>query len=372
MVIIIQFWLINQLTLNTYARLEDMITVIIAGGSGTRLWPLSTSGNPKQLLKLTNDYTMVQNTYNRSTTFSKEIFVVPDVSHAHLLREQLPVLDDAHCVVEPGRRGTANCIVAALAHISKMGVDKDEPIAFISADHHVRDIEGFARSFALAADASRTKKTIALIGIEPTFPATGFGYIERSDELSDIAGVHTVERFKEKPDFETAREYMQSGRYLWNCGYFVGSINTFLKEMKANAPGLAQNYEKLSAIKDPQSSEYEDTYLSFENEVIDIALIERAKDLVVVPASFDWMDVGNFNDLHAANELDQLNNYVSGMNIHSIDVENAYIRNEEHDKPVVVIGMDNVVVVNTADGILVSRKDLSPKVGEIAKKIQNS
>ncbi len=349
-----------------------MITVIIAGGSGTRLWPLSTSNNPKQLLKLTNDYTMVQNTYNRATTFSKEIFVVPDVSHAHLLRDQLRVLDDSHCVVEPGRRGTANCIVAALAHISKMDIDKDEPIAFISADHHVRDVAGFARTFSVAGDVSTSKGRIALIGIEPTFPATGFGYIERSEELGDTPGAYSVESFKEKPDFETAREYMQSGHYLWNCGYFVGSVNTFLKEMKENAPKLAENYDKLCAIDDSESQEYKDTYLGFENEVIDIALIERAKELVVVPASFDWMDVGNFNDLHAANELDQLSNYVQGENIHSTDVENGYIRNEEPEKPVVVIGMDNVVVVNTKDGILVSRKDLSPKVGDIAKKIQAS
>lgn len=346
-----------------------MITVIIAGGSGTRLWPLSTSNNPKQLLKLTNDYTMVQNTYNRATTFSSEIYVVPDTSHAGLLREQLPVLDDDHTVVEPGRRGTANCIVAALVHIAKRGGDLDMPIAFISADHHVRDVEGFARSFRLAADASSKRNEIALIGIEPTYPATGFGYIQRKDEVRGLSGVYAVDSFKEKPDFETARAYMQSGQYLWNCGYFVGSVNTFVDQMKQFAPDLYKNYERLMALDDTTGSDYKDTYLGFENEVIDIALIEKLKSLVVIPASFDWMDVGNFNDLHAANELDEVSNYVRGSNIYHVDVENAYIRNEE-DKPIAVIGMDNVVVVNTRDGILVARKDLSPKVGDIAKKIQ--
>lgn len=346
-----------------------MITVIIAGGSGTRLWPLSTSTNPKQLLKLTNDYTMVQNTYNRATTFSQEIYVVPDTSHAHLLREQLPVLDDEHCVVEPGRRGTANCIIAALVQIAKSH-DKDEPIAFISADHHVRDVEGFARSFRLAAQVSSERSEIALIGIEPTYPATGFGYIQRDGEVDGLSGVHKVESFKEKPDFETAKAYMQSGQYLWNCGYFVGSINTFVKEMKASAPDLLSNYEKLSKIDDPQSEAYKKLYLSFESQVVDIALIEKAKSLVVVPASFDWMDVGNFKDLHDVNEVDESGNHMSGGNIHSVDVENTYVRNEEADKPIAIIGMDNVVVVNTPDGILVARKDLSPKVGDIAKKIQ--
>ena len=300
-----------------------MITVIIAGGSGTRLWPLSTSHNPKQLLKLTNDYTMVQNTYNRATTFSKEIYVVPDISHSDRLREQLPVLDDDHCIVEPGRRGTANCIITALVQIAKTH-DHDEPIAFISADHNVRDIEGFARSFRQAEQCSRNTSEIVLIGIEPTYPATGFGYIERADEL----------------------------------------------EMKENASDLYDTYQKLSQVSDMTSSDYSETYLNLENKVVDIALIEKVTSLAVVPAGFDWMDVGNFNDLHAVNEHDENENHISGKNIHHLEVENAYIRNEE-DKPIAVIGLDNIVVVNSKDGILVSRKDVSPKVGDIAKKIQD-
>lgn len=346
-----------------------MITVIIAGGSGTRLWPLSTSNNPKQLLQLTNERSMVQNTYDRATKLSKDVYVVPDISHADALKSQLPELDDDHFVVEPGRRGTANCIVAALAHVAKRH-DHDEPIAFIHADHHIRDIDGFVRSFKVAAEASKRRREIVLIGIEPTYPATGFGYIERNGELDDTKGVYQVESFKEKPDFETARQYMASGRYLWNCGYFVGSVDTFLNEMREYAPGLKVNYEKLAAVDDPTSDVYKETYLSFENQVIDIALIEKSKSLIVVPASFDWMDVGSFKDLHEANESDENGNHFRGKNIHYDEVENAYIRNEE-DKPIAVIGLDNVVVINTPDGILVSRKDISHKVGEIAKKVQS-
>lgn len=346
-----------------------MITVIIAGGSGTRLWPLSTATNPKQLLTLTNEKTMVQNTYDRAERISDEIYVVPDISHAEALKAQLPGLDEEHFVVEPGRRGTANCIVAALSHVAKRH-DHEEPIAFIHADHHIRDVAGFAKSFSVAADVSTRGGEIALIGIEPTYPATGFGYIERNGELTDFGGVYHVASFKEKPDFETAKHYMGSGNYLWNCGYFVGSVNTFLKEMEQYAPELKANYEALSAIADTQSDEYKSTYLSFENQVIDVALIEKSRSLVVVPASFDWMDVGNFKDLHDANASDENSNHFRGDNIHDIEVENAYIRNEESDKPIAVIGLDNVVVVNTKDGILVARKDLSHKVGEIAKKIQ--
>lgn len=347
-----------------------MIVVIIAGGSGTRLWPLSTNKFPKQLLNLTNELSMVQNTYQRAKQVSDDIYVVPDVSHAHHIKEQLSDLSEDRFVVEPGRRGTANAIVAALVHISKRH-GADEPVAFIHADHHVRDIHGFARSFMMAAEVSSVCGEIILIGIEPTFPATGFGYIERDGELDHYKGVYHVESFKEKPDFNTAKKYMSKGNYLWNCGYFVGSVNTFLSEMGQYAPKLKENFDRLSQVSDTSSQEYADVYLSFDNEVIDVALIEKSKSLLVVPASFDWMDVGSFKDLHEANESDELGNHVSGQNIYKIEVENAFVRNEEADKPIAVIGLDNIVVVNTKDGILVARKDLAHKVGEVAKEIQS-
>lgn len=346
-----------------------MIIVIIAGGSGTRLWPLSTANNPKQLLTLTNDRSMVQNTYDRAKRLANEIYVVPDISHADALKAQLPELDEDHFVVEPGRRGTANCIVAALAHVAKRH-DHNEPIAFIHADHHIRDVEGFVRSFEVAGKVSTERGEIALIGIEPTYPATGFGYIQRGSAIAEGSEVCHVESFKEKPDYDTANEYLSSGRYLWNCGYFVGSVNTFTKEMEQYAPDLNGNYQKLMAIENAQSDEYKDTYLSFTSEVIDVALIEKSRSLMVVPASFDWMDVGNFKDLHDANEKDEAGNYFKGENIHAIELENTYIRNEE-DKPIAVIGLDNVVVVNTPDGLLVARKDVAARVGEVAKKVQN-
>jgi mannose-1-phosphate guanylyltransferase/mannose-6-phosphate isomerase len=346
-----------------------MIVVIIAGGSGTRLWPLSTPDFPKQLLKLTNDKSMVQNTYERAKRLSKEIYVVPDISHAHHLKAQLSELDDDHFVTEPGRRGTANCIVAALAHVAKRH-GHDEPVAFLHADHHIRDVQGFVKSFRIAAKASKQRKEIALIGIEPTFPATGFGYIERDGEVEDNNTVYHVESFKEKPDYKTAQRYVASGNYLWNCGYFVGSVNTFLSEMDQYAPSLRANYEALLAIEDESSEAYAKTYLDFENEVIDVALIEKSKGLVVVPASFDWMDLGSFKDLHEANESDEAGNHFRGENIYEDEVENAYVRNEEADKPVVVIGLDNVVVINTPNGILVARKDLSQKVKDAVGRME--
>ncbi len=161
---------------------------------------------------------------------------------------------------------------------------------------------------------------------------------------------------------------MNSGHYLWNCGYFVGSIDTFVSAMGLFAPTLKANYDALLAAGNQAGKNYTDTYLGFDNEVIDIALIEKAKDLAVVPASFDWMDLGSFKDLHEANESDERGNHLRGDNIYEDEVENAYIRNEE-DKPVVVIGLNNVVVVNTPNGLLVARKDVSQKVKDAVQRM---
>lgn len=347
-----------------------MITVIIAGGSGTRLWPLSTSNYPKQLLQLTSERTMLQTAYDRAVKLGSTIYVVTEASHAHHVREQLPDLPDSAFLIEPGRRGTAHCIVFALDVIARTH-DKDEPVAFIHADHYVRDTAGFVRSFAVAARISTQRNEITLIGIEPTFPATGFGYIERDGVIEADSGVYHVQSFKEKPDYDTALGYVNSGNYLWNCGYFVGSVNTFASEMKRSALGLQRSFDTLQAITAPQSEEYNAAYLRFDNQVIDIALIEKAKSLAVVSASFDWMDVGSFKDLHDAVSKDEAGNYFRGEAIHSIDVENVYIRNEE-SRPIAVIGLDNIVVVNTPEGILIARKDVSHRTGEVAKKLQSS
>ena len=346
-----------------------MIAVIIAGGSGTRLWPLSTSTQPKQLLALTSERTMVQQAYDRARKLGDTIYVVTEASHAGALRAQLPELPDEAFLIEPGRRGTAHCIVLALDYINRHH-DRTEPIAFIHSDHNVRDTRGFARSFATAGRVSTEQQCITLIGIEPTFPSTGFGYIQRDGVIDALAGVYNVESFKEKPDYETAKRYVESGNYLWNCGYFVGSVDVFMNEMQRSAPDLWSNYQTLASIADFGSEAYNHAYLALDNQVIDIALIEKAYQLAMVSASFDWMDIGNFKDLHDAVAKDEAGNYAYGDNIHTIDVANTYIRNEQPDKPVAVIGLDNVVVVNTPDGVLVARRDVAAKCGDIAKKLQ--
>jgi mannose-1-phosphate guanylyltransferase/mannose-6-phosphate isomerase len=343
-----------------------MIIVIIAGGSGTRLWPISTPDYPKHLLKINGDkLSLLQHTYERAKLITDKIYVVSEASHIHHVQEQLPDLSADSFICEPGRKGTANCIVAALEHIGRTN-NPDEPIASIHSDHYIRDLAGFTYSFKVANNISAKSNRIVLVGVEPDNPATGFGYIEKGELLSDEPFAFNVNTFKEKPDFETARSYLRSGNYLWNCGYFVGSINTFKKSMNDHATDLYANYQKLvDSSKDLDL--YNQTYLSFENMAIDYALIEKVADLAVVPATFDWMDMGSFSDLSLAMGGDQAGNNTLG-NVELEEVENSLVQNYE-DKPLAVIGLDNIVVINNENGILVARKDLAQKVGEVSKKL---
>ena len=346
-----------------------MIVVIIAGGSGTRLWPLSTPERPKHLLNLTGEESLLQGTYRRAKELTKDVYVITEVGHAHLVREQLPDLPKESFIVEPARRGTANCLIAGLSYL-RTRHDNDEPVAFIAADHYVRDTQGFKESFEVAADSSEKHKKIVLVGVVPTYPSTGLGYIHKDGRVADDVLVYDVLNFKEKPPFDIAQEYIKSGDYLWNCSYFVGSVNVFLQEMDKYAPSMRANYDALCATKNEDA--YKDVYMSFEIDTIDYALSEKVapKTFLVVPAAFDWMDLGNFKDAHEAVESDEFGNHVRGV-VGLEEVQNSFIHNEEADKPVAIIGLDNIVVVNTKHGILVARKDLSQKVKDVVQKLEN-
>lgn len=343
-----------------------MITVIIAGGSGTRLWPLSTPDKPKHLLSLTGSKPLIRYAYERAESASREVYIVTEISHAHHVKELLPELSDNNFIVEPGRRGTANCIAAALSSIGDL-LRPDEPIAFLHADHYVRDTDGFKYTFGIADKIAQKSGRIVLVGVEPDHAATGFGYIQKGEIYDEENFIFSVKSFKEKPDHKTAMQYLNSGQFLWNCGYFLASLDSFLNAMKQHAPELYASYRKLKANKKDEKS-FAAEYLKLKSEAIDYALIEKVDDLLVVPASFDWMDLGSYGDLHKAVGSDEQGNYIQGKNVEIAGVENSIVRNDE-DKPVAVIGLDNVAVINTPQGLLVTRKDLAQQVGEISKKI---
>jgi mannose-1-phosphate guanylyltransferase len=345
------------------AMMRNMIVVIIAGGAGTRLWPLSTAKHPKHLLCIKGDKSFLQTSYERGKMLTDKICVVTVAEHLPQIKEQLPDLTDEAFIVEPARRNTAGCFLAALRYI-RSRYDPDDPIAILWADHYVRDVEGFARSFKIAAEASKKYQRPVLIGIEPTHPTPVLGYIHKAKLLEGEQLVHEVESFKEKPAYELAKQFVNSGEYLWNPGYMVSPLAVLERTMQTYTPEFWQEYQTLLAAKSDRA--FEQAYLARENAQLELVFNELVKNFLVVPGVFDWMDLGSYGDLHVASDSDERGNSLHGTKVVIDETNNSYIRNEEA-KPLVVIGMDNVAVVNTPEGILVVRKDLAPRVRDVIK-----
>lgn len=344
-----------------------MIAVINAGGSGSRLWPLSTPDYPKHLLKIGNNgHTLMQAAYDRVNGFADDIYVITEQGHAKHVTDQLPDLDKEHVIIEPARRGTASCLLLALDHIGERHGD-DEPLVFMHADHVIRDVDGFRATVKHAAEVSVKEGSMVLLGVEPSFPSTGFGYIKKGPLVSSSGAreVFKIDSFKEKPDRVTAEKFVRDGHYLWNMGYFAAPLKVFVETMKQDAPKLHEGYNVLKDASDKQEA-----YLGLEDDAIDYALIEKATNLLVVPGTFDWMDVGNFQDLHTVEQHDDDGNAISGEFATEL-VTNSYLHNDT-DQKIAVIGLDNVAVVATEHGLVVTNRNHAHKVGDVSKKLNRN
>jgi len=346
-----------------------MIVVIIAGGSGTRLWPLSTKDYPKHLLSLTNDRSLLQNTYDRVKELADCVYVITEKSHSKYVYQQLPELPRKQILAEPARRGTASCFVLALSEIKRRKF-QDQAVFFLWADHLISDAGAFMQAAKQAANLAETQDKLVFTGVEPTYASTGFGYIQKGKKVkSEFKNVFELNQFVEKPDLPTAERYYKSGKYLWNTGYLTGTVKTFEREIKQHAPRLWNDYRVLGGTI--LSMNRRKRYLDFVSEPIDTALSEHVPDALVVPGGFDWVDVGSFHDLHGVSKQDKGGNHIKGKNIELENVKDSYIRNET-DVPVAVIGIENVAVIATENGVLVTNKTDAQKVGDVSKKLQAS
>lgn len=349
-----------------------MIVLIVAGGSGTRLWPLSTPEYPKHLLSVVGEKSLLQNTFERvkQLTSVDKIYISTEASHSSHVEDQLPELSKEQIIIEPARRDTMPCILNAIQFISTRHKD-DGPIASIHADHHIRDVEGFVQGIKVAAKVSSKYRRITLLGVEPTHPDVKYGYINKGDIFDSEDFVYEINSFKEKPEYNIAKNYFESGEYLWNMGYFVAPFSVFKERILKYAD--KHWTEQLSRLESAKTNRERDKiYLDFEKSPVDIALMEKVPDLLVMPGAFDWMDVGSFDDVHKVSSQNEIGNALIGENIHVLESEQVYVRNNDSSKPVAVIGVDNVIIVNTEHGVLVMRTDLSQKVKEVASKLKGS
>ena len=342
-----------------------MITVLIAGGLGTRLWPLSTEARPKQVVELIEGQdALIKQMYDHLEPASKQIFIVASPQLLPLIKESLPNFDAKYFVAEPAQRGTANAIFLALVRILK-DYPANQPLFFAWADQLIGNPERYRHLLVTAQEAIQKGLGLIKFGIKPSYPATGFGYIRVGQLLAGSTNIFNLEEFKEKPDEQTAREFIKQGDYLWNAGYFMTTAQHLQTELTAVNPPAAARLNKLIATPEDK---LEQTYLALEPATIEKELSERLRQAYVIACDFDWADLGSFKDLHAHSQLDEASNYLAGK-VKIMDIKDSYVVNRT-SIPVACVGLNNLAIVVTKDGILVADKNKAAEIGEIAKQIQ--
>lgn len=341
--------------------------VIMAGGGGTRFWPLSRREVPKQLLNLSGKDLMVNETIDRlSSSIEKEdILIVTHVTQAKLmLTETKGRVENNHILAEPAARNTAACIgYAAMEIVKKYG---DGVMCILPSDHYIKDLEGYQKVIESAIVLAETSDDLVTIGIKPTFPSTGYGYIKF--QLEDVEA-KKVEEFVEKPDVDTAKEYMNSGEYLWNSGMFIWKASVILKKFQQLLPDIYECLEEIgNAMKTDREQEVIDRiYPTIPKISIDYGIMERANNVVVMEGDFGWSDVGSWDALETIYDKDEDGNISHGEVLH-IDSKNciAYAQN----KLVTTVGVEDIIVVETKDAILVCHKEKAQDVRKVVEKLE--
>jgi mannose-1-phosphate guanylyltransferase len=341
----------------------------MAGGSGTRFWPLSRKSRPKQLLPLTGDKPLIVHAAEHVAPLAppKQTFVVCGKVHAPQIRKLLPRLPAANVLVEPIARNTAPCIGLAAAVIAKK--DPEGIIVVLPSDHHIGDPESFRKALLKAAEAAADGMLVT-IGVKPSRPETGYGYVQRGELLSKgKPPLHAVRRFVEKPDLKTAKKYLARGDYLWNAGIFVFRADRILEELHTHLPESAKPLDALSAAVG--TPKFPRTLARCFPEMpaisIDYGVMEKASGIGVVPADFGWSDVGSFPALPEVRKLDEQGNVTDGEAL-LIDVADSVVL--AGSRPVAVIGMRDVVVVDAGDAVLVCPKDRAQEVRKVVEELK--
>ncbi len=348
-----------------------IIPVILAGGSGTRLWPLSRQHYPKQLLKLFGDTTMLQQTILRLTGLPDlaSPIVVCNVEHRFMVAEQLHEigLTDAVIILEPSARNTAPAL--ALAALQASATESNSTLLVLSADHMIHDVDAFHHAVKIAINAAE-KGHLVTFGVQPTHPETGYGYIKTCQDSTDTAGSYRVEQFVEKPNMETAEQYLAAGCYYWNSGMFVFKTDVFLSELKTHSSDVvtAAEQSRTWAVRDLDFIRvHKDSFSVAPNISIDYALMEKSANVVCVPLNAGWSDVGDWKSFWNISEKDNSGNSFIGD---SIDVGSSNTLVFSRDKLVATLGVDNLMIINTPDAVLVADKSQAQHIKAIISQIE--
>ncbi|WP_369715828.1 mannose-1-phosphate guanylyltransferase [Leptotrichia alba] len=346
--------------------------VIMAGGKGERFWPKSRINLPKQFLSLTDDgKSMIQHTVERvkSLVDIENVYVVTNEMYKNLVLEHIPDIPKENIIIEPVAKNTAPCIGLAAMHIVKKNINSK--MIILPSDHLIKFNEVFIDTLKIALDVVEKGDNLATIGITPNYPETGYGYINftKGESFKDSANIYEVLRFVEKPNLEKAKEYLTSGQYLWNSGMFVWKASTILKNFKEYLPEIYEGLQKIG--ESINTRKYEEVlkkeFSNLPSESIDYGIMEKAKNIYVIPGNFGWDDVGSWLSLERINKTNQDGNVISG-NVISIKTKNSIIQGNE--KLIATIGLEDIVIVDTDDVTLICHKDNTQEVKEIISNLK--
>lgn len=359
--------------MNPINRSELRISpVIMCGGSGTRLWPLSRAQFPKQFLPLVNETSMLQDTMARLPAKHQAPVFICNEDHRFLVAEQVKQVNcqQATILLEPQGRNTAPAV--ALAALNALSVNEDALLLVLAADHVINDTEKFHQAINVATTVALQGKLVTF-GIVPTHAETGYGYIKQgAEQVGDGKGngVYQVAQFVEKPNAETAQNYLESGDYLWNSGMFLFKASRYLEELEKFRPDILKSCQE-AMVKVEKDLDFtrpdNEAFLQCADESIDYAVMEKTEDAVVVPLDAGWSDVGSYSALWEVCQQDAQQNVIKG-DVIAHDTSNSYLHSQ--NKLIATLGVDNLVVIDTPDAVLIADKDKVQNVKEIVNELK--
>lgn len=342
-----------------------LFPVILAGGKGERFWPLSRRIRPKQFLNLDGtSRSLMQATADRLLPLTDgwdSLWVVTSSLIAEGVKEQLPELPSANLLVEPQGRDTAAAIAWASLEIQKR-YGEDAMIGFFPADHWIADLEAFARTLSAAAELAAENPAIVTLGIKPTFPSTGYGYIEQGEKIGSFNNLpaYHVNRFTEKPNRETAETFLQTGRFSWNSGMFIFRAGVAIKELYAHAPEIIEPIEKHGP----------DIYPQLPKLSVDYALMEKTNLAYVLPVEFGWDDLGDWNAIERLLKKETEPNVELATHV-GLDTKGAIFYASNEDDVIVTIGLEDVVVVRDKNVTLIVKKERTQEIKQVLKTLES-
>ena len=350
---------------------NNYYAVIMAGGVGSRFWPVSTSEYPKQFHDmLGTGQTLLQRTYSRMQKFipQENILILTNERYKEIVEEQIPNILPKNLVLEPCMRNTAPCILYA-----SMKINKRNPKAVMivaPSDAWIEDEKAFMHNVISCFNAAQRDNNILTLGIVPTFPNTGYGYIQY--EKTKDSPIRKVLQFREKPDYETAKDFLKQGNFLWNAGIFVWSAQTVLNAYRNYQSAMYDLFEKGEEVYNTENEVdfIAQTYSQAENISVDYAILEPSSNIYVLPANFDWNDLGSWGSLHEKSPKDELKNAVINARVLLKDAENNIIRTET-EKCVVIEGLKNYIIVDKEDVLLIYPKEKEQNIKEIVNEVKN-